>query len=250
MGPSSTLGFSVYEASSPSRRWFNDAYHLKGFAAQCRYPNEELIRFFARNYFPLEPERRRAIRVLEAGCGAGANLWMVAREGFETHGIDQSLEAVRLALKMTEAYQASATVTVADMTAIPYPKQHFDVIFDVFSSYCLDESGFSRFLGEVKRLLRRGGRFFSYTPSKESDAFKDPGPSKLLDASTLDGIRRKDSHHVGNIYPFRFIAPKEYVAALKARGLQTDYCETLGLTYGGGKEYFEFVVVSAMACGD
>ena len=129
------------------------------------------------------------------------------------------------------------------MTAIPYPSGYFDVIVDVFSSYCLDNRGHAHFLDEVVRLLRPGGRFFTYTPSKASDAFKNPRPSKKLDSNTLDGIHRKTSPFSGNLYPFRFTTGAELRKALKNRGLRIVYDETVGRTYRGGKEYFEFVVM-------
>src|ERR1017187_8965032 len=61
---------------------FNEhAYQTMGFGAQRRYPNEELCRFMGRNYFSVEHDKRHNIRFLEIGCGAGSNLWMLAREG-------------------------------------------------------------------------------------------------------------------------------------------------------------------------
>jgi SAM-dependent methyltransferase len=231
------------DENSASRSWYEDSYRHAGLSAQRHYPNEELLRFFGRHYFSLPPEHRRDIRVLEAGCGSGANLWMIAREGFDTHGIDLSPEAIKLCTEMLQSWGTKATAKTADMTAIPYPVRHFDVIFDVFSSYCTAEAGFARFLDEVARLLRPGGRFFSYTPSKASDAFKNPGPSKKLDASTLDGIHRADSPFSGNLYPFRFITGAEYATALESRGLRVTYNEIVGRTYRGGAEYFEFVVI-------
>jgi hypothetical protein len=107
----------------------------------------------------------------------------------------------------------------------------------------LMNGGFKYFLDEAKRVLRLGGRFFSYTPSKASDAFKDPGPSKVIDSSTLDGIHRRDAPFCGNFYPFRFIAPEEYAALLNERGLRVVYNETVGRTYRSGAEFFEFVVI-------
>jgi len=74
----------------PCKNWYDDSYRSGGFSSQRRYPNEELLRFFGRHYFLLPPEQRRKIRILEVGCGSGANLWMIAREGFEAHGIDLS----------------------------------------------------------------------------------------------------------------------------------------------------------------
>jgi SAM-dependent methyltransferase len=225
------------------KSWFEQSYTERGFAAQRRYPNEELLRFFGRHYFSLPPNQRQNVRILEVGCGSGANLWMVAREGFDAHGIDLSDESARLCGKMLAHWGTTATLKTADMTAIPYPDQHFDAVLDVFSSYCLNMAGFERFLDEVKRLLRPGGRFFSYTPSKTSDAFRNPGSAPFIDASTLDGIRRENSAYFGNPYPFRFIAPSEYASALKAHGPKVAYDETVGRSYRGGREYFEFVVI-------
>jgi len=223
--------------------WYEHSYSEQGFGAQRRYPNEELLRFFGRHYFGLPIEARRNVRVLEVGCGSGSNLWMIAREGFEAHGIDVSSEGLRLCEKMLSFWETAATTAAADMVALPYPDQHFDVVVDVFSSYCLHQAGFEQFLDEVKRSLRPAGRFFSYTPSKASDAFRKPGTSRFIDPSTLDGITREDAPFFGNRYPFRFTTPSEYAQALESRGLRVTYNETVGRTYRNRAEYFEFVTI-------
>jgi SAM-dependent methyltransferase len=228
-----------------TRNWYDSSYGHAGFSAQRRYPNEELLRFFGRHYFPMPREQRRAIRVLDMGCGSGANLWMAAREGFDAHGVDLSSEAIGLCAQMLESWGVAAPLHIASMTDCPYPAASFDVVVDVFSSYCLDQSGFAVFLDEAARLLRPGGRFFSYTPSKASDAFRDPGPSRRIDSSTLDGIHRETSPFYGNYYPFRFTDGDEFKSALDERGMRTVYSERVGRTYNSGKEYFEFVVIAA-----
>jgi SAM-dependent methyltransferase len=225
------------------RAWYEQSYAAGGFTAQRRYPNEELLRFLGRHYFGLPMAARRSLRVLEIGCGSGANLWSIAREGFDSYGIDLSLEGVRLCRRMLGEWQASARLCVADMTSLPFAEASFDVVADVFSAYCLPETGFARLLDEVRRVLRPGGRFFSYTPSKASDAFRDPGDVPHIDGSTVLGIRRADAAYAGNLYPFRFIAPEEYASALEARGMRVGYRETVGRTYRAGAEYFAFVVV-------
>lgn len=224
------------------REWYDDAYKAGGFSAQRRYPNEEFLRFLGRHYFDLAPTKRRDVSILEVGCGSGANIWMLGREGFDAHGIDLSTEGLSLCTEMLKKWGTEATLKLADMTQIPYPNECFDVIADVYSSYCLPEREFEQFLAEVKRLLRSGGRFFSYMPSKECDAFKNPGPARLIDNSTLDGIRRPDSPYFGNLFPVRFISQVEYIAALRRHGLDVVYCETVGRTYRNGDEFFEFVV--------
>src|SRR5438105_645758 len=60
-----------------------------------RYPGEDLIRFVARNFY--KAPSRSSVRILEVGCGPGANLWYMAREGFSVFGIDGAPTALELA---------------------------------------------------------------------------------------------------------------------------------------------------------
>ena len=220
---------------------YDTSYRTHGFAAQRMYPNEELLRFFGTYYFSLAISDRQRVRVLEVGCGSGANLWMVAREGFEAHGIDLSVEGLTLCEQMLARWGTSAELAQGDMTLLRYPDHHFDVLLDVFASYCLPESGFAAFLDEAVRVLKPGGRFFCYSPSKRSDAFRDPGPARWIDGSTLEGIRRETSPYFPQDYPFRFISPEELAAMLVDRGLKVLRNERIGRTYGNETEYFEFV---------
>ena len=79
---------------------------------------------------------------------------------------------------------------------------------------------FDSFLDEVSRVPKPVGRFFSYHPSQNSDAFRDSGPARLIDASTLDGIRRPTSPYYPQDYLFRFVEPDEFAAKLKGRGFK------------------------------
>lgn len=225
--------------------FYDHAYRSSGFAAQRMYPNEELLRFFGSYYFALAPEARRRLRVLEVGCGSGANLWMIAREGFETHGIDLSREGLSLCEQMLNRWGVSASIKQGDMTVLDYEDGFFDVVVDVFSSYCVPEKPFNQFLDEVARVLKHGGRFFSYHPSKNSDAFRDPGPAMRIDASTLDGIRRPTSPYYPQGYPFRFIDPDDYATMLKNRKFHVLRNERISRTYRDMAEYFEFVSMHA-----
>src|SRR5664280_2125454 len=66
---------------------------LFGARAWGQYPSEELIRFVARNFFKVSD--RRAVRILEIGCGPGANIWFMAREGYSASAIDGSATAIK-----------------------------------------------------------------------------------------------------------------------------------------------------------
>jgi len=228
-----------------TKAWYENSYATLGLATQRRYPNEELLRFMGGYYFGIDRAQRRQVAILEVGCGSGANLWMIAREGFDAYGMDLSEEALKLCRSMLEDWQVEANLLPGDMSALPYADAQFDAVVDVFSSYCLNEAQFAVYLDEVSRVLKQGGRYFSYTPSKNSDAFTNFAPAQKIDSSTLDGIRRETSPYHGNNYPFRFAAADDYAVALADRGLVVSSNERIGRTYRGGREYFEFVSIAA-----
>lgn len=229
-----------------TRNWYDKSYASAGFGAQRRFPNEELCRFMGRNFFCIPDEQRQNVRILEVGCGSGANLWMVAKEGFDAFGLDISKDSLALAELMLRKYSCSAHLQVGDMTALEFDPDYFDAVLDVFSSNCLTEADGIRFLESVHRVLKPGGKFFSYFPGKKSDAFLNHAPSGKLDESTLDGIRRLDSPFFGNFYPFRFMSCKQYRALLEGLGFEVRYLETTSRTYAFGKESFEFISLEAL----
>jgi SAM-dependent methyltransferase len=227
-------------------RAFNDqAYAARGFAAQRFYPNEELLRFLGGHYFGLPPAARANVRVLELGCGSGSNLWMLAREGFRAHGIDISAEGLSLCRRMLDRWGVEAQLAEGDMSRLPYGDASFDLVLDVFSTYCLDEADFARCLDHVARVLAPGGRFFTYTPAKSSDAFRDRGDAVLIDGSTLDQISRPTAPFSPSPHPFRFTTVEELEVLLAARGLAVRGAEIIGRTYRRGAERFEFVSLHA-----
>jgi cyclopropane fatty-acyl-phospholipid synthase-like methyltransferase len=227
------------------KTFYNAEYSKDGFDAQRRYPNEELCRFMGRNFFQRPFEERKDIKILETGCGSGANLWMIAKEGFDAYGLDLSEACLALCEKMLAKYDTKAALSAQDMTQTNFDHYTFDAVVDVFSSYCLDKHSGERYLSHVFDILKLGGLFFSYFPSKRSDAYQHHAPSELLDADTLNSILRADSPYYGNWYPFRFMHPEVYETLLKRIGFKVQYLETVQRTYRSMKETFEFVVVEA-----
>ncbi len=75
----------------PWDRTWEDIFRSQAWG---KYPSEDVIRFVARNFYTV-PERD-AIRILEVGCGPGANVWYIAKEGFSAYGIDGSTTAITI----------------------------------------------------------------------------------------------------------------------------------------------------------
>ncbi len=222
--------------------YFENAYGHDGFAAQRAYPNEELLRFLGRTYFSLPLDARKKIKILEVGCGSGANLWSIAREGFSAYGVELSESGVALCVEMLEKWGVTADVMQSDMRHLPFDDNFFDTIIDVLAAYCLDEKGFQQFLDETVRKLKPGGLFFTYTLGKNSDDFIQSS-SERIDNSTVKGLTRKSSPFFGNNYPIRFLGADEVGKLYARHGLTVEYCETIARTYKNRSENCEFIVV-------
>lgn len=228
--------------------FYEKSYISDGFQAQRRYPNEELCRFMGRNFFGVNQERRSSVRILDTGCGTGANLWMIAREGFDAVGIDLSPSAIQLCKRMLDNYDCQAELHAGDMTSLPFQSNSVDAVVDLFSSNCLDQKQGDTYLAEVSRVLKPRGKFFSYFPSTRSDTWTDqnhpdPGFKNRIDDDTLNGLHRKTGPYYGNEYPFRFLHERRYQHLLEEKGFTVTYCETLTRTYRNRQEIFEFVVI-------
>lgn len=225
--------------------WYDHCYATAKFKAQRLYPNEELLRFLGREYFSkTERKNRSNIKVLELGCGSCSNLWMVAKEGFDAYGIDLSKEAIDLGGQMLAHWGVKGDLAVGSMTKLPYADDTFDVVFDVFSAYCLNDSDFKDCLTETFRCLKPGGKFFTYTPSTGSELYTNFKPATKLDEFTLSGILREGAPYFGQEYPFRFISSDHLGSISKSTGFENFQCEKISRTYKNQKEYFEFLSAS------
>ena len=89
--------------------WYEQSYKNLGRNAQRKYPNEELCRFIGRRFSHLSIAERQKMRVLEVGCGSGANLRMLAEEYFQVIGIDISLEGIEVARTFIDQLGLSAS---------------------------------------------------------------------------------------------------------------------------------------------
>lgn len=227
------------------KNWYEESYKNIGIKAQRRYPNEELLRFLGVNFFDRNIKDRSDIKVLEVGCGSCSNLWMIARENFDTYGLDLSEEGLLLGQKMLDHWQVEANLKQGSFLELPYEDDSFDVVVDVFSINCVEHDGFLKAIKEVHRVLKKGGMFFSYTPSQNSDAFKNYELAKKIDDFTLNGIYRESSPFSGNHYPFHFWENASYRDALIDAGFSVDYLETVRRSYYQEQDNFEHIVVYA-----
>ena len=99
------------------------------------------------------PSDGRRHRALDAGCGHGFQTAILHDLGYETHGVDLAAALLAQARRSVPG----ARLARADITALPYPDDRFDVISCCGStlSFVVDPDLALRELG---RVLRPGGR--------------------------------------------------------------------------------------------
>ena len=98
---------------------------------------------------------KRGMRVLDVGCGTGAQLAIYEQAGCEVYGIDLSQSMLRIArTKLSE----QAVLTSGDATRMPFPDQAFDLVISSLFLHQLDAGVRSVALEEAKRVVHPDGR--------------------------------------------------------------------------------------------
>ena len=124
-----------------------------------KYPAEHVIRFVARNFYGATD--RSKIRLLEIGCGPGANVWFMAREGFTVSAIDGSSTAIEKASQRLSSEGLAGDLRIGDFVQLPWPDDTFDGVVENVSLYTNPWIGIQRALAEVRRVLKSGAPFLS-----------------------------------------------------------------------------------------
>jgi cyclopropane fatty-acyl-phospholipid synthase-like methyltransferase len=226
---------------SETQTVFENGYATHGVAFQRRYPNEHCVGFLAGAFFQFSMVERSRIEVLELGCGSGANLWMIAREGFSAHGIDYSPAAIRVCKQVLSAWGVSAELRVGDTRQLPYADERFDAIVDVLTVNHLGFDDHRIVWREVSRCLKTGGRFFSFHWGENSVSLKCGSP--LVDHCTVSNIATG--------YPYAgsglncFLSANEVRRGLAEVGLTEVNVEKLTRTYQNQVQTFEYLIITA-----
>jgi len=164
-----------------------------------KYPNEDLIRFIASLYKPLGSEERKRIKVLEVGCGPGAQVWYLAREGFCAYGVDGSETAIQMCKQRLKDEGLSAEVTVGDIVKLPYPEEFFDAVIDVAATQHNTPENIAIIFSEIHRVLKTNGSFFSLMRSTRDYLF---GHGREIAENTFTDIPIGDAKGIGVIHFF------------------------------------------------
>ena len=106
-------------------------------------------------------------RVVDFGCGSGANTTLLAGRGAHVWGIDISEDLLRLARRRLalSGRAGGASFIAGSAHDMPFPDASIDVVFGIAILHHLDLDLVSR---EVRRVLKSGGRAIFQEPVRNS----------------------------------------------------------------------------------
>ena len=102
-------------------------------------------------------EMRSDQRSLELGCGVGRFSRYLAQQGLRATAVDFSPVAISKAREACARDDAPPDFSVGDVTHLQRLSGPFDFAFDVGCFHCLGTQQQKAYVGEVFRLLKRGG---------------------------------------------------------------------------------------------
>lgn len=122
-----------------------------------KYPSDHVVRFTF-TQFSRELDKRKDIKILDLGCGAGRHTIFLAQEGFETYATDFSEEGLNHLKKSLTYKRLTATLQKADMEKQPFVDNFFDGIISFGVFYYNNLEGYKNAISETYRILKKGGR--------------------------------------------------------------------------------------------
>lgn len=113
----------------------------------------------------------RGLRVVDFGCGSGANSVLLADRGAYVWGVDISEELIRLAERRlrVSGRAGGARFIVASAHDLPFPDRSIDLVFGIAILHHLDIALASR---EIFRVMRPGARAIFQEPVRNSAAVR------------------------------------------------------------------------------
>jgi SAM-dependent methyltransferase len=141
-----------------------------------RYPNDVLVRLGARML-----DARRDRKLLDFGCGTGANLAHFASQGFEVVGVDVSEHALaRARARVAAMNQPPELRLVEPGQPLPFADGRFDAAYAWQVLYYNDLDGWRASVAELERVCKRGALILVATAA--------PGDVSQTDSTPLEEL--------------------------------------------------------------
>lgn len=97
-------------------------------------------------------------RLLDVGCGEGADSVFFAKKGFSVTAIDKNTVSItRFRAYRKDQHLSSISVLDRDVVKYGFPRNRYDVIIFLLALCCMKRSEFNSMLPAMKRAVKPGG---------------------------------------------------------------------------------------------
>lgn len=192
-----------------------------------KYPSEQVVRSVARNFYNCV---RKNIKILDFGCGAGANTWFLVREGFDVYAFDGAPSAVRKAEKYLQDEGCnSAKFKVLDGKDLDYEENFFDCVIDSACIYSNTIDNIVKMYQEVFRVLKQKGKIYSSCFGVKTDGYLS---GEELEVNTYNNIKEGALANRGIAH---FYTEQEFYTILYDIGFRDIVIDKMEYTDNGNK---------------
>ena len=198
------------------------------------YPPEHVIRFVARNYYKTD---RKQIKILDFGCGQGANTWYLAREGFDTFAFDGSENAIKKCREKLQNEGLDAHLIVSEGINVNYPENTFDAVIDNACIYANRIDDIKTMYRKIYSMLKKNGKLLTVCFGEELQGYTtgdciEPGTYKNIKEGVLEN--RGVSH---------IFTEKELKNIILETGFMIEHCDWIRYL-DFGKMVHQIIVVA------
>jgi len=115
--------------------------------------------------------------VLDAGCGTGEHVLMVAARGMEATGVDVASNAIAIAERKAEERGVSARFVAGDALRLDELGEQFDTALDCGLFHSFDDESRAQYVASLRDVVKPGGRLLLCCFSNEQPG--DWGPRRV-----------------------------------------------------------------------
>ena len=170
-------------------------------------PASELVRVLAEGV--IQPGR-----VLEVGCGTGADAILLSRHRFEVTAVDSSPMAIERARLRLDETSEPVRFVLADIFEFAPTAGQFDLVYDAGFYHFIRQADLDRFLDMLWRVTRPGSFYLALAGSTGERA--DGGPPQVS--------RRDIRDELGRLFEFVHLRSFRFDTAGRPRGFKGWSC--------------------------
>ena len=206
------------------------------------YPYDTLVSIVARKFFHIPKKKRRKIKVLDLGYGAGNNAKFLAESGFDVYGIDGSKTATKICKERFEKWNLKGNFVEGDFSKLPYKDNFFDLVIDRESLYSNQFDTIKKAIKEVYKKTKNKGLFVSFI---YNSYHPEKGLGTKIESNTYNNFKEGSSFYKTGVA--HFVDLKEVLGLYSKFKIENIIRHSMSEVYDKEKkfiEYDEYIIIA------